>query len=54
MVFRNEAVKILLPEELKSRCWIKEYRLVSQMKGLKVLNRAEDAVKEASPIFVMQ
>jgi hypothetical protein len=53
--FKNEAVKILLPEELKmvdSR--LRSIGLSSLAdEGLKVLNRAaEDAVKEATPIFV--
>lgn len=53
--FKNETVKILLPDELK----IVDTRLRSiglsnlADEGLKVLNRAaEDAVKEATPIFV--
>lgn len=53
--FKNEAVKILLPDELK----VVDSRLRSMGlssladEGLKVLNRAaEDAVKEATPIFV--
>jgi hypothetical protein len=53
--FKNEAVKILLPDELK----VVDTRLraigLSSLadEGLKVLNRAaEDAVKEATPIFV--
>lgn len=52
--YKNEAVKILLPEELK----IVDSKLraigLSSLadEGLKVLNRAaEDAVKEATPIF---
>lgn len=53
--YRNEAVKILLPDELKmvdSR--LRSIGLSSLAdEGLKVLNRAaEDAVKEATPIFV--
>jgi hypothetical protein len=53
--FKNEAVKILLPEELKKVD--KGLRDIGMSKladeGLKVLNRAaEDAVKEATPIFV--
>lgn len=53
--FKNEAVKILLPDELKKVD--KTLRDVGLSKladeGLKVLNRAaEDAVKEATPIFV--
>lgn len=53
--FKNEAVKILLPDELKKVD--KALRDVGMSKladdGLKVLNRAaEDAVKEATPIFV--
>ncbi|NER15427.1 DUF4197 family protein [Leptobacterium flavescens] len=53
--FKNELVKILLPEELKKVD--KTLRDVGLSKladeGLKVLNRAaEDAVKEATPIFV--
>ncbi|MEL1245075.1 DUF4197 domain-containing protein [Flavobacterium sp. DGU11] len=53
--YKNEAVKILLPEELQ-----KVDKKLRQMgmanladEGIKVLNRAaEDAVKEATPIFV--
>ncbi|NJM80293.1 MAG: DUF4197 domain-containing protein [Flavobacterium sp.] len=53
--FKNEAVKILLPEELQTVD--KKLRQIGLSKladeGLKVLNRAaEDAVKEATPIFV--
>lgn len=53
--FKNEMVKILLPEELKKVD--KGLRDIGMTKladeGLKVLNRAaEDAVKEATPIFV--
>lgn len=53
--FKNEAVKILLPDELKKVD--KSLRDIGMSKladeGLKVLNRAaEDAVKEATPIFV--
>ena len=53
--FKNEAVKILLPEELQTVD--KKLRQIGMSKladeGLKVLNRAaEDAVKEATPIFV--
>lgn len=53
--FRNEMVKILLPEELQKVD--KALRSVGMGsladEGLKVLNRAaEDAVKEATPIFV--
>lgn len=53
--FKNEMVKILLPEELKKVD--KGLRDIGMSKladeGLKVLNRAaEDAVKEATPIFV--
>jgi hypothetical protein len=53
--FKNEAVKILLPEELKKVD--KGLRDIGMSKladeGLKVINRAaEDAVKEATPIFV--
>lgn len=53
--FKNEMVKILLPEELKKVD--KALRNVGMSsladEGLKVLNRAaEDAVKEATPIFV--
>lgn len=52
---KNEAVKILLPEELQTVD--KKLRQIGLSKladeGLKVLNRAaEDAVKEATPIFV--
>lgn len=53
--FKNEMVKILLPEELQKVD--KALRNVGMSKladeGLKVINRAaEDAVKEATPIFV--
>lgn len=53
--FKNEMVKILLPEELKKVD--KGLRDIGMGKladeGLKVLNRAaEDAVKESTPIFV--
>ncbi|MBD3725310.1 MAG: DUF4197 domain-containing protein, partial [Flavobacteriaceae bacterium] len=53
--FKNEAVKILLPEELQKVD--KTLRDLGMSKladeGLKVINRAaEDAVKEATPIFV--
>lgn len=53
--FRNELVKILLPEELrKVDKGLRDIGLGNLAdKGLKVLNRAaEDAVKEATPIFV--
>jgi hypothetical protein len=53
--YRNEAVKILLPEELrKVDSSLRKIGLNSLAdEGLKVLNRAaEDAVKEATPIFV--
>lgn len=53
--YRNEAVKILLPEELrKVDTGLRRIGLSSLAdEGLKVLNRAaEDAVKEATPIFV--
>lgn len=53
--FSNEAVKILLPEELrKVDTGLRKIGLSSLAdEGLKVLNRAaEDAVKEATPIFV--
>jgi hypothetical protein len=53
--FKNEAVKILLPEELrKVDSSLRKIGLSSLAdEGLKVLNRAaEDAVKEATPIFV--
>lgn len=53
--YRNEAVKILLPEELrKVDSGLRRIGLGSLAdEGLKVLNRAaEDAVKEATPIFV--
>ncbi len=52
---KNEAVKILLPEELKKvDASLRKIGLSSLAdEGLKVLNRAaEDAVKEATPIFV--
>lgn len=53
--FKNEAVKILLPKELQTVD--KKLRQIGMGKladeGLKVINRAaEDAVKEATPIFV--
>lgn len=53
--FRNEAVKILLPAELQKVD--KTLRTIGMGKladeGLKAINRtAEDAVKEATPIFV--
>lgn len=53
--FKNEAVKILLPDELqKVDKTLRDIGLSSLAdEGLKVLNRAaEDAVKEATPIFV--
>ncbi|MFV8375384.1 DUF4197 domain-containing protein [Flavobacterium sp. LB1P71] len=53
--YRNEAVKILLPEELrKVDAGLRKIGLNSLAdEGLRVLNRAaEDAVKEATPIFV--
>ncbi|QOG01898.1 DUF4197 domain-containing protein [Flavobacterium sp. MDT1-60] len=53
--YRNEAVKILLPSELqKVDATLRKIGLSSLAdEGIKVLNRAaEDAVKEATPIFV--
>ncbi|MBE0393738.1 DUF4197 domain-containing protein [Flavobacterium sp. PL002] len=53
--YKNAAVKILLPEELrKVDSGLRSIGLSSLAdEGLKVLNRAaEDAVKEATPIFV--
>lgn len=53
--FRNELVKIVLPSELKKvDKSLRDIGLSSLAdEGLKVLNRAaEDAVKEATPIFV--
>lgn len=53
--FKNELVKILLPEELKKvDKGLRDIGLSSLAdEGLKVLNRAaEDAVKEATPIFI--
>ncbi len=53
--FKNEMVKILLPQELqKVDKTLRDIGLSSLAdEGLKVLNRAaEDAVKEATPIFV--
>ena len=53
--YKNEAVKIFLPEELKKvDSSLRKIGLGSLAdEGLKVLNRAaEDAVKEATPIFV--
>lgn len=53
--FRNEAVKILLPEELRQIDGALRKIGLSKLAddGLKAINRtAEDAVKEATPIFV--
>jgi len=53
--YKNEAVKILLPAELqKVDATLRKIGLSSLAdEGIKVLNRAaEDAVKEATPIFV--
>ena len=53
--FKNELVKILLPEELqKVDDGLRKIGLGNLAdEGLKVLNRAaEDAVKEATPIFI--
>lgn len=53
--YKNEAVKILLPEELKKVDAKLRQMGMSELadEGIKVLNRAaEDAVKEATPIFV--
>ena len=53
--FRNEAVKILLPEELQKVDTKLRQLGMSKLAddGLRILNRAaEDAVKEATPIFV--
>ena len=53
--YKNELVKILLPDELtKVDKALRDIGLSSLAdEGLKVLNRAaEDAVKEATPIFV--
>ncbi len=53
--YKNAAVKILLPEELrKVDTKLRQLGMSSLAdEGLKVLNRAaEDAVKEATPIFV--
>ena len=53
--YKNEAVKILLPEELqKVDKKLRQVGLGSLAdEGIKVLNRAaEDAVKEGTPIFV--
>ena len=53
--FKNDLVKILLPEELqKVDTALRKVGLSSLAdEGLKVLNRAaEDAVKESTPIFV--
>ena len=53
--FKNEAVKILLPDELqKVDKTLRDIGLSNLAdEGLKVINRAaEDAVKEATPIFV--
>jgi Protein of unknown function (DUF4197) len=53
--YRNELVKILLPEELKKvDSGLRKIGLSSLAdEGLRAINRtAEDAVKEATPIFV--
>ena len=53
--FKNELVKILLPDELKKVDKALRDIGLSNLadEGLKILNRAaEDAVKEATPIFV--
>lgn len=53
--FKNELVKITLPEELKKVDKSLRRNGLSSLadEGLKVLNRAaEDAVKEATPVFV--
>lgn len=53
--YKNEAVKILMPEELqKVDATLRKVGLGSLAdEGIKMLNRAaEDAVKEATPIFV--
>lgn len=53
--YKNELVKILLPDELKKvDKTLRDLGMSSLAdEGLKVLNRAaEDAVKEATPIFV--
>lgn len=53
--FKNEAVKILLPEELQKVDTKLRQLGMSKLAddGLRILNRAaEDAVKEATPIFV--
>ncbi|UTN06577.1 DUF4197 domain-containing protein [Flavobacterium bizetiae] len=53
--YKNEAVKILMPEELqKVDATLRKVGLGSLAdEGIKVMNRAaEDAVKEATPIFV--
>jgi len=53
--YKNEAVKILMPEELqKVDATLRKVGLSSFAdEGVKMLNRAaEDAVKEATPIFV--
>jgi hypothetical protein len=53
--FRNEAVKILLPEELqKVDTKLRQLGMTKLADdGLRILNRAaEDAVKEATPIFM--
>lgn len=53
--YKNEAVKILLPEELKKvDSGLRKIGLGSLAdEGIKALNRAaEDAVKEATPLFV--
>ncbi|CAA9202141.1 DUF4197 domain-containing protein [Flavobacterium collinsii] len=53
--YKNEAVKILMPEELQRvDATLRRIGLSSLAdEGIKVLNRAaEDAVKEATPIFI--
>ncbi|MDB9873851.1 DUF4197 domain-containing protein [Flavobacteriaceae bacterium] len=54
--FKNELVKITLPEELKKVDKALRRIGLSSLadEGLKVLNRAaEDAVKEATPVFIL-
>lgn len=53
--YKNDLVKILMPEELqKVDATLRKFGLSSLAdEGIKVMNRAaEDAVKEATPIFV--
>ena len=53
--FKNEMVKILLPEEVQKVDTKLRQKGMSKLadEGLKIINRAaEDAVKEATPVFI--